>query len=373
MNRNPERNFASNSKALSAILALVLLGGVLPACSAKGASAAAEATKPAEAAKASGPVAEIDGKLISRDELEKEAAEQFQQLEEQKKQVLKQIDDQRQKILEGTLNQLVEKKLIEAAAAKRGVSSDELLKAEVDSKVAQVTPEEISKFYDENKARVGNQTLEQLSDRIKTYLQQQRSDKVRTDFLAGLRKDHKVRLLLEVPRVAVEVANAPTIGPASAPITIVEWSDFQCPYCSKVAPTLHEVKAKYGDKVRIAFRQFPLSFHQQAQKAAEAALCAHEQGKFWELHDAMFGNQQALGVDQLKAKAAELGINADQFNSCVDGGKYVQWVKDDMAAGSAAGVTGTPAMFINGRMVSGAVPFEQLAQIIDDELARKGG
>ena len=371
MNRTTESKSASSSLALGAILALVLLGGVLPACSAKGASAAAEAKKPAEAA--TGPVAEIDGKPISRAELEQEAAEQFQQLEEQKKQVLKQIDDQRQKILEGALNQLVEKKLIEAAAAKRGVSADDLLKAEVDSKVAQVTTEEIAKFYDENKARVGNQTLEQLSDRIKTYLQQQRNDKARTDFLAGLRKDHKVRMLLEVPRVEVEVANAPTVGPTNAPITIVEWSDFECPYCSKVVPAINEVKAKYGEKVRIAFRHFPLSFHQKAQKAAEASMCAHEQGKFWQMHDAMFGNQQALGVDQLKAKAAELGANADQFNSCLDSGKYAQQVKDDISAGTAAGVSGTPAMFINGRMVSGAVPFEQLAQIIDDELARKGG
>ena len=166
-------------------------------------------------------------------------------------------------------------------------------------------------------------------------------------------------------------ATGPSKGPANAPITIVEFSDFQCPFCSRVNPTLAQVREKYGDKVRIVFRQFPLSFHQQAQKAAEASLCAGDQGKFWELHDAMFADQQALGVDQLKTKAAGLGVNAEQFNQCLDSGKHAATVQADLKDGSAAGVSGTPAMFINGRFLSGAQPLNEITKVIDDELARK--
>jgi protein-disulfide isomerase len=129
---------------------------------------------------------------------------------------------------------------------------------------------------------------------------------------------------------------------------------------------------KYGDKVRLVFRQYPLGFHPFAQKAAEASLCAHEQGKFWQLHDAMFANQQGLAVDSLKAKAAELGMSAAAFNACLDGGQYADEVQGDMAAGTAAGVSGTPAMFVNGRFISGAVPLEEITKVIDDELRRQG-
>jgi len=167
-------------------------------------------------------------------------------------------------------------------------------------------------------------------------------------------------------------AVGPAKGPATAPVTIVEFSDFQCPFCARLIPTLDQVTSKYGDKVRLVFRQFPLAMHAEAQKAAEASLCANDQGKFWEFHDAMFKNQQALAVDQLKAKAVEMGMNAEQFNSCLDGSKHAAQVKKDFEEGSKAGVSGTPAMFVNGRFISGAVPFPEIAKVIDDELNRKG-
>jgi protein-disulfide isomerase len=113
--------------------------------------------------------------------------------------------------------------------------------------------------------------------------------------------------------------------------------------------------------------------HQNAQKAAEASLCANDQGKFWQLHDAMFQNQQALGVDQLKAKAAELGLDAKVFGECLDSGKHAAQVEADMKAGSAVGVNGTPATFINGRFLNGAQPLENFSKLIDDELERKSG
>ncbi len=138
-------------------------------------------------------------------------------------------------------------------------------------------------------------------------------------------------------------------------------------------PALHQVVDTYKDKVRLQYRQFPLnSIHPLAQKAAEASLCANEQGKFWEMHDAMFGDQQGLAVDKLKEKATALGLEADQFASCLDTGKMAAAVSTDLQAGSAAGVNGTPAIFVNGRMLSGAQPYEAIAKVIDEELKRAG-
>ena len=175
------------------------------------------------------------------------------------------------------------------------------------------------------------------------------------------------------PRVEVESEGYPAQGPADAPVTIVEFSDFECPFCSRVVPTLERVKEEYGDKVRLVFRHFPLSMHPNAPKAAEASMCAHDQGKFWQMHDLMFEEQKQLSVVDLKSKAERLELDTEQFNQCLDSDKYADEVQQDMQAGQQAGVTGTPAMFVNGRLVSGAVPFEQIAPVIDSELARAKG
>ncbi len=171
-----------------------------------------------------------------------------------------------------------------------------------------------------------------------------------------------------VQRKEVE-AIGPARGPANAPVTIIEFADFQCPFSARFAPTLDQVCSKYGANVRLVFRQFPQLFHAFAAKAAEASLCAWDQGHFWEMHDAMFENQQSLSVNNLKAKAAELGLNADSFNYSLDSGKHAADVQRDFLAGQKAGVAGTPALFINGRFVSGDVPLEEITRIVDQELS----
>lgn len=166
----------------------------------------------------------------------------------------------------------------------------------------------------------------------------------------------------------VSADDDPQKGPANAKVTIIEFSDFQCPFCARAQPTLEQIFQTYGSKVRLVYRDFPLSFHQNAQKAAEAAECADEQGKFWEYHDILFANQNALDTESLKKYAAELKLDSQKFNSCLDSGKYGQEVKKDFSDGQSAGVQGTPAFFINGRLVSGAQPFENFKAIIDEEL-----
>jgi protein-disulfide isomerase len=168
----------------------------------------------------------------------------------------------------------------------------------------------------------------------------------------------------------VEVGKAPVRGNPKAPVTVVEFSDFQCPYCVRARPTVNRVRETYGVKVRWVFRHFPLDFHAQAQKAGEAAACAGEQGKFWEMHDLLWANTAKLQVADLKGHAATLGLDAPRFGQCLDSGRYSGLVAADLQAGQGYGVSGTPAFFVNGRPLVGAQPFDAFAQVIDDELQR---
>ncbi len=334
-----------------AVILLLALGAWLPsACSAQD-----------KGAKGSGGVlAVVNGQPITEADVRSSAAEQFKGLQ-------REYEKNSHDLLESSLQAVIQERLVLAEAKARGVTKDQIL-AEI--KPAPVTDADVDAFYEQNKAQIPK-PKEQVAGQIKTYLEQQGQQKARQAYYDNLQKKYKVDIKMEPVRVEV-AATGPATGPATAPVTIVEFSDFQCPFCSRLTPTLDQVKKKYGDKVRIVFRQFPLPFHQNAQKAAEAALCANDQGKFWQLHDAMFGNQAALGVDQLKAKAAELGLKADDFNKCLDSGAKASAIEADKKAGSEAGVNGTPAMFINGRFLSGAVPLEQVTSVIDDELRRKG-
>lgn len=340
-------------RALAAALILTVAGLAAPACAADTKPSAAEAP---EAQK----VAEVAGQPITLAEVEETIAPQ-----------LAELDRQRRGLVEQALERVVEDRILAAEAAARGVTVEAFLQSEIEAKAGIVTDAEVTAFYEENQARI-NRPLEQVQPQIVQFLGQQRREELRGELVSGLRVKHGAKVLLDVDRVEVSVAGAPSKGPADAPVTLIEFSDFECPYCSRVVPAIEEVMSTYGDQVRVVFRQFPLSFHPRAQKAAEASLCANEQGKFWELHDAMFANQRELEVAQLKSKAAALGLDAAAFDACVDSGKYAAQVATDLTDGQRAGVSGTPAMFVNGRFISGAVPFATLAKVIDDELLRKG-
>jgi protein-disulfide isomerase len=341
-----------------ALVLFFALGVWLPACSAQDKSAKKMDSK--SAAGSAEVLAVVNGKPITEAEVRQSAAEQFKALE-------REYQTQTRTLLENSLDQAIHERLLETEAAARGVAKEALL---AELKPAAVTDADVDAFYEQNKAQIPR-PKEQVAAQIKSYLEQQGGQKVQQDFYGKLKDKYKVEYKMEPLRVEV-AATGPAKGPANAPVTIVEFSDFECPFCSRINPTIKQVQDKYGDKVRIVFRQYPLPFHPKAQKAAEASLCASDQGKFWEMHDAMFANQQALAVEQLKAKAAELGLKAEEFNSCIDSGKHAAAIQADMKDGSAAGVSGTPALFVNGRFINGAVPFDQIATVIDDELRRKG-
>ncbi|CAM4359710.1 thioredoxin [Myxococcus xanthus] len=165
-------------------------------------------------------------------------------------------------------------------------------------------------------------------------------------------------------------SDSPSFGPANAKVTIVEWSDFECPFCSRVGPTLSKIKESYAKDVRVVFRHQPLPFHPNAKLAAEASHAAHEQGKFWEYHDKLFANQKAMDRASLEKYAQELGLNVAKFKAALDSGKFKAKVEADMAAGNAVGANGTPTFFINGREFVGAQPFEAFKRVIDEEIGK---
>ena len=189
--------------------------------------------------------------------------------------------------------------------------------------------------------------------------------------ITRLKKQYGFKSFLEPLRTKVETNGSPAKGPATAPITIVEFSDFECPYCGGLFPTLKQVEKNYEGKIRIVYRQFPLTnIHPHAQKAAEASLCAFDQQHFWEMHDSMFGNQQELSIADLKQRATDLKLDSTKFNECLDSGRQMATIQRDIQDGARAGVTGTPAVFINGRLLSGNQPYSEIKEIIEDELQR---
>jgi len=168
--------------------------------------------------------------------------------------------------------------------------------------------------------------------------------------------------------VDVGVETAQMVGPRNAPVTLVEFADYECPYCQKVAPDLKKLQAEFGDKVVFSFRDFPLPMHARAEKAAEAARCAGEQGKFWEFHDELFQSKE-LDFDQLKVHAQALSLDSAKFNKCLDAGDEAAGVSVDRKEGIRLGLTGTPSFFINGHFLSGAVDYATLHKIVEQQLA----
>jgi len=221
-----------------------------------------------------------------------------------------------------------------------------------------------------------NQINQQLRDRIKTYLVAEQRKTAIDQWLEASTRDTPLEIYLtqpEPPKVDIQVSKEDqTSGGQDAKVTIIEFSEFQCPYCSRAAATTKEVLEKYGDKVRLVFKNFPLPMHENARKAAEYGLCANEQSsdKFWQLHDVMFANQNLLAEANLSDYAQKAGLDMDKLNSCITTGRFTDKIDLDMADANRAGVTSTPTFFINGTMLKGAQPASEFIAIIDKMLAK---
>jgi len=306
-------------------------------------------------------VAVVDGTPITAGTLDTAASAQLTKLQAQ-------IYQARRKALDS----LIDTMLIDRAAEEQKMSPEAYLAEQVDAKVEPPTEEQIQAFYDQQKSRI-RAPLEQVKDRVVQYLTQNSRNEARSALTARLRKEADVKIALEPPRTDLSLEDpAYTLGEKDAPIMLVEFSDFQCPYSKRSQAVLNQVMDEYKGKVSYAFFDYPLPFHKEAPKAHEAVRCAQEQGKGYPYSRKVFDNQKKLGVEDLKAYAAELELDEKKFDACLDSGRFADNVQQSIDKGRRAGVTGTPAFFINGIMISGAQPFEAFQTVVDQELASGG-
>lgn len=307
------------------------------------------------------PLAVFAGQPIYENQLPPAEQSQLQRM-------LQQVFGVKRRALQTVLDQ----KLVQAEAKKKGVSAEDLVKSEIDSKVADPSEDQVSAYYQSHQGQI-NQPFDQVKDNIRQGLKNQLIQKARVAYVLGLEQqavnDNELVILLRPPKVEMSLDPARLRGGLKAPVTIVEFSDFSCPYCRQAESTINEILAKNHGKVRVGYRDFPLrQLHPQAQLAAEASRCAGEQGKYWEYHDLLFANIAKQSRDDLIGQAHSLNLDEKQFDACLSSGRYKPQIEQDIQLGTRSGVVVTPAFFINGIFLSGAQPATAFQKIIDEEL-----
>jgi protein-disulfide isomerase len=347
---------------------MALLAGLLAAgCSRPPGVARAEAGAPHETAgrNPGAPAARVDGHVITEGELTAEAKTSLAAVEAR---YAEEVHGAKVRALDA----LIEKRLLEEKAAKEGITVDTLLLREVTGKVQEPAEAYLRSIYEQTKKAKGTlPPFPEVKAEIASFVKSQSLQSLRQAYVARLRAESSVEVLLPPllpPKVELK-AEGPVRGDAKAPVTIVEFSDYECSFCGGVEPTVKRLFEQYPGKVRLVYQNFPLSIHPRAPKAAEAALCAGDQGKYWEMHDKLFANQQALDGGDLKAHARALGLDAVAFDRCLDSGRMAPVVEQNRKLGETVGLNSTPSFFVNGRPLSGAQPFERFREIIDFELA----
>jgi protein-disulfide isomerase len=315
-------------------------------------------------AEASTPAAKVAGETLTVGELDAWI----------KQQLFDQATDDREptklyELRSRALDDLIDERLLKEEAAPLGLTPDELLQKETE-KQANVSDEEVLAFYDQNKERMGDAPFEQVKPQILRHLQQQRQQAAGRDYLQALRDKASVEVYLDAPRIQVD-ATGPSLGPEDAPVTIVEFSDYQCPYCKRAEPVVQQLLERYPAEVRFVFRDYPLDrIHPLARGAAEAAACANQQGRFWEFHRKLFDPGAKLDPESLRQYASDLGLDLQAFQTCMEEHRFQAEIEADLAAGREAGVTGTPAFFVNGIPLKGARPLDDFVAVIEKELHR---
>ncbi len=306
-----------------------------------------------------GVVAEVNGSPILAAELEQKVTGRLARLRQEEYEIRRQ-----------SLEELIAERLLAAEAARRKVATEELLRQEVDAKVTALPADQIDAIYEQNKDRFAGQTRAEAIARIREVLGQRARAERRAAFDKQLRDASRVAVRLEPPRTAITIpAGAPSTGPANPPVTIVEFTDYQCPYCHRAQGVIDEVLSRYSGKVRFVHLDFPLDGHPGAVPAARAARCAGEQGRFWEYHRSLMTSPGTLDEADLKGRATTLKLDVGGFSTCLSSDRHEEDIQASLRQGEELGVTGTPAYFVNGRMLSGARPLESFTEVIDAELA----
>ncbi len=263
------------------------------------------------------------------------------------------------------LEDLIDSQLIAAAASKKGLSADDLLQQEVYKEIKDPTEDQLQVYYEGLETQ---QSYAEVRPQMLEHIRKLRRSRARAAYVDELRKAADITVLLMPPVAELDLANTYVDGSRDAEIILVEFADYECPYCEKVHDHILKLKQDYGGRVAIAYKDFPLPMHSRAEKAAEAARCAGDQGKFWAYHNILY-TSRALNIEQLKAQARVLGMDGQKFDQCLDSGSMAAAVKKDFDEGVALGLTGTPSFFVNGHFFSGAVDYAGLKQMVDQQLA----
>jgi protein-disulfide isomerase len=340
---------------MSSTCLLVLLG-------AAGCARSRAASLPATTEDPRKVVAQVGGASITLEEVDRRAAGKLQRLRNEE------YDARRQ-----ALDEMIVERLFQKEAAERRVTQDALLKAEVDAKVTPPTAGDVKAIYEQNRAVAGTRTLAELAPVIERSLREHRLAERAAQFRDELKAKTGVKVTLDAPRVAVTVpADAPALGPASAPVTIVEYLDYQCPFCHRAQSVVDEVMNRYAGKVRFVHRDFLLG-KPRSLPAARAARCAGEQGKFWEYHRDLLVGSGDMSDEDLRNRAAAMGLDAGRFSACVASDRFDADIKRSTESGNSLGIDATPTFFVNGRRLTGALPTGQFAEVIDSEHRKPGG
>lgn len=292
---------------------------------------------------------------------------------------LKTLNDEALEAYKRAAQNMAVQKILEEEAKKVGVKTpQELIEKQV-AAAAPISDADVDAFYKANKAEiergyadpVTGKTRKVSKEELRSFLTGQGIQQARQDYVRSLISAANMKVVLKEERITVaENKNAPFVGGENAKVVINEFSDFQCGFCARAKDTVKQIKQFYGDKVKLYYRHFPLSqSHPEAQPSAIASECAKDQGKFWEYHDKLFDNQKDLPTKPYTRFATELGLDLAKFETCLKDPAKAELVTNEFKAGEKATVNSTPMFFVNGRKLSGALPFEQFKAVIDEELA----
>ena len=262
------------------------------------------------------------------------------------------------------LEELIDNRLLADEAQRLNLSLDQLLNTEVYKGVKDPTEDQLEVYYEGLDTQ---DPYEAVRADVLQHLRELRRTKARAAYVENLRKQANINVMLQPPAADVNIAKAYTKGSQDAPVVFVEFADYECPYCQKVNPQIQQLKKDYGDKLAIVYKDFPLPMHHGSEKAAEAARCAGEQGKFWEYHDVLFYSKQ-IDVDALKEHARVLKLDGEAFDTCLDSGRETNAVKQDLEEAKGLGLTGTPSFFVNGHFVSGVIDYGTLKDMVNQQL-----
>ena len=316
----------------------------------------------AQAAGSSRVAAHVDGVPISWDEMDKRAAERLTALRQDEYEARSEA-----------LNDLIYEKLLASEAKRRGLTTEALLREEVTGKVEKPTPAEVEAIYEANKERVQGQPKAPILVEIENHIYNQRLALRQGGFRKELLGKGTVATLLEPPRFEITLPpTSPSLGPKEAKLTLVEFSDYQCPYCHQAQSVVEEILKKYDGKLRFVHGEYPLPQHPRAFAASVASRCAGDQGKYWEYHKGLLQVASDYGDADLKARATKLGVDATHFGECLASGRHDAAIEASRQFGSAVGVNSTPTFFVNGRKLRGVRSIEDFETIFREELARAG-